>query len=323
MPQISVLATGGTIASRQDSRGASVASQGVQDLLAGVAGGTTEVVSRDIFQLGSYLLDHAHLRHIAEEVALEVARDDVDGVVLTHGTDTMEETAYLLDLVHSSPKPVVLTGAQRPADAADTDGPSNLRDAIAVAAAAGARGTGVSIAFAGQVFAARATRKAHTVDPAPFRAMDGGPMGRVGADDVQFRFRPVRPPALPVPSAAFDSTRVDVVSLHPGADALLARAAVDAGAKGVIIAGTGVGNGNHQILEWVEEAVDAGIAVGLSTRVPEGPVVPFYGNGGGADLVGAGALPLGSLPLFHARLLLALRISHGETPAPDMLAPYI
>ena len=323
MPQISVLATGGTIASRRDSRGASVASQGVQDLLAGVAGGATEVVSRDIFQLGSYLLDHTHLRHIAEEVALEVARDDVDGVVLTHGTDTMEETAYLLDLVHSSPKPVVLTGAQRPADAADTDGPSNLRDAIAVAAAAEARGTGVSIAFAGQVFAARATRKAHTVAPAPFRTMDGGPMGRVGADDVRFMFRPVRPPALPLPPASFDSTRVDVVSLHPGADASLARAAVDAGAKGVIIAGTGVGNGNHRILEWVEEAVGAGIAVGLSTRVPEGPVVPFYGNGGGADLVGAGALPLGSLPLFHARLLLALLLSHGNTPAPDMLTPYI
>lgn len=288
-----------------------------------MAPGTTKVISRDIFRLGSYLLDHANLRRIAEEVSRELSRDDIDGVVLTHGTDTMEETAYLLDLVHSSAKPVVLTGAQRPADAADTDGPSNLRAAIAVAGAPEALHTGVTIAFAGQIFAARATRKAHTVDPAPFRTMDGGPIGRIGTDDIRFAFRPIRPPVLPLPTPAFDSTRVDVVTLHPGADASLARAAVDAGAQGVMLAGTGVGNGNHRILEWVEQAVAAGIAIGLSTRVPEGPVVPFYGNGGGADLVRAGALPFGSLPLFHARLLLALLISHGEKPANDMLAPYI
>lgn len=323
MVKVSVLATGGTIASSQDSQGASVASHGAADLLDALAYGKVEVSSRDIFRLGSYLLDHGNLRQICEEVTRELAREDIEGVVVTHGTDTMEETAYLLDLIHSSPKPVILTGAQRPADAPDTDGPANLREAVAVAADATARGIGVAISFAGQIYPARATRKAHTLAPAPFRTMDGGPIGRVGVDRASFTTRPVRPPALPVPTEAFDTTRVDIVTLYPGADASLAQAAVDAGARGLIIAGSGVGNGNKSILSWIEQAIGGGIVVGLATRVPEGPVVPFYGNGGGADLVRAGALPLGSLPLFHARILLALLISHGEVPTSALLAPYI
>lgn len=323
MPQVSVLATGGTIASSENELGASVASRGAGDLLAGVAEGGPNVTSRDVTQLGSYLLNHRDLRLICEAVAAELADDGVDGVVVTHGTDTMEETAFLLDMVHASAKPVVLTGAQRPADHGCPDGPGNLKEAITVAASAEARDKGVMISFAGEVFAARGTRKAHTIAPAPFRAMDGGPIGRTSADGTRFTASPIRPTPLALPTRAFDDTRVDVVTVHPGADASLARAAVEAGARGVIIAGSGVGNGNASILAWVEEAVGAGIVVGLSTRVPEGPVVPFYGNGGGADLVRAGALPLGSLPLFQSRLLLALLLSHGLTPDPGLLAAYI
>lgn len=324
MPQVSVLATGGTIASSQNACGASVASRGAGDLLSGMSHKGSVVSSRDVFQLGSYLLTHRDLRLICEEAARELSKESVDGVVITHGTDTMEETAYLLDLVHSTPKPVVLTGAQRPADDPYTDGPRNLQEAIAVASNPAARSQGTMISFAGQVYAARGTRKAHTVAPAPFRTMDGGPIGRVDDHDlVRFTTRPLRRPPLPVPTKAFDETRVDVITMYPGADAALARAAVECGARGIIIAGSGVGNGNSSILAWVEQAVQDGITVGLATRVPEGPVVPFYGNGGGADLVRAGALPLGSLPLFQARLLLALLLSQGHNPSPEQLDPYI
>lgn len=125
------------------------------------------------------------------------------------------------------------------------------------------------------------------------------------------------------PAASFDETRVDIITAHPGADATLAQAAVEAGARGVIIAGTGAGNGNNAILKWVLQAVEKGIVVGLGTRVSEGSVVPIYGNGGGLDLTRAGALGFGSLPLFQARMLLALILSHGGIPDPEFIDPYI
>ena len=323
MPRVVVIATGGTIASSSSTGGAVVAQRTASEMLGALGPGDAEVEGRDLLNVGSYLLGHHELRLITEAVAQELAREDVTGVVVTHGTDTMEETAFLLDLVHDSDKPVVLTGAQKPADQPNSDGPQNLREAIAVAASEAARGCGALIAFAGCVFSPQRTRKHHTIAPEPFRASDGGPIGRVGTRGVALTARPVRPAALERPDLRFDTTRVDVVAAHPGADAVLARAAVSAGAQAVVIAGTGVGNGNHALLEWVPEAVRAGTVVGLSTRVAEGPVVPTYGNGGGVDLVRAGALNLGGLPLYHARLLLALLLSVNVTVTKQTLAPYV
>jgi L-asparaginase len=320
---VTVLATGGTIASSQDSPGVSVANRNVQDLLSGLTPTSVTIDSRDVLKTGSYLLTHANLRLICEAVADALAREDVDGVVLAHGTDTMEETAYLLDLIHDSAKPVVLTGAQKPADMPDSDGTANLRDALKVAAHPGARNKGVMIAFAGMIFPARGTLKVHTVSPAPFRTMNGGPVGHIDGDRVVFTADPVRPPALLIPDQSFDGTRVDIISVHAGADAALAKAAVEAGACGVIIAGTGVGNGNHALVEWVGGAVRAGLAVGLASRVLEGPVQPNYGNGGGADLVRAGAVLFGSLPLSQARILSALLLSQNTHPTARSIEPYI
>jgi L-asparaginase len=329
MVHVVVLATGGTIASSGGSDGAAVANRGASDLLAGITGGPVTVEARDLFQLGSYLLEHRHLRMVCEAVAGELAHPEVDGVVITHGTDTMEETAYLLDLVHAGEKPAVFTGAQRPADAPDTDGPANLRAAIAAAASPQTRGLGVLISFAGRLFAARGTRKGHTIAPEPFCTPGSGPLGTVspavvdGGDAVRLAATPRRPAALPGPTEAFDTTRVDVVSMYPGADAALPAAAVDAGAAGVVIAGTGMGNGNHAVVSWVREAVRAGVAVGLSSRVAAGPVVPVYGNGGAVDLVRAGAVPLGTLPLYQARILLALQLSAGTPVTPESVRPFI
>lgn len=323
MPHVVVLATGGTIASTADASGAAVASRTAGELLREVADASTAVESRDIFNINSFLLTHRDLRVMCEAVARELARDEVDGVVLTHGTDTMEESAFLLDLVHASDKPVVLTGAQRAADAAGGDGPQHLRDSIAVAGDAAARGRGVMICFAGQVLAARGTRKVHTLAPAPFATAEGGPIGTLGGGKVRFHLRPEPRPVQGLPTEAFDRTRVDVLSVYPGADASLAQAAVDAGAAGVVIAGSGVGNGNHALVQWVEQAVASGIPVGLSTRAAEGTVLPVYGNGGSHDMVRAGALPYGSLPLYQARLLAAYLISNGTPPTGELIAPYV
>jgi L-asparaginase len=235
----------------------------------------------------------------------------------------MEETGFLLDLVHQSDKPVILTGAQKTADQSDTDGPRNLTDAVRVAASSDARGCGALIVFAGLIHAPQRVRKHHTLALDPYHSSDTGPLGHVIGGTTRLVSRPVRPAPLPMPGPAFDRTRVDVVCCYPGTDATLAEAAVNAGAQAVVIAGTGAGNGNHALVEWTRGATASGVTVGLATRVAEGPVVPIYGNGGGVDLLRAGAVCLGGLPLFHGRLLLAMLIGTGSPVDAATLADYI
>ena len=309
-PRVVVLATGGTIASVSSAgRRGAVAARTAAHIVERMDFDGVQVEGRDILNRNSYLLTHRELRQIAEAVTEQLLREDVDGVVVTHGTDTMEESAYLADLVHDSDKPVVFTGAQQTADSTESDGPRNLRDAVAVAAAPVTRRCGVLIAFAGWIYPANRTRKQHTVSAAPFQAIDAGPIGRIDNGQVSIRAYPRRAPRIAFPDSGFDRTRVDVVVVYPGADAALPRASVTAGAHAVVLAGTGTGNGNHELLAWTREALASGIIVGLSTRVAEGPVIPTYGNGGGVDLADAGALVMGGLPLYHSRLLLALLLA--------------
>lgn len=323
MARVVVLATGGTIASAAAPGGGAVAQRTASELISSLGGSGVDVEGRDVANVGSYLMRHRDIRTVAEAVTAQVTRADVDGVVVTHGTDTMEETGYLLDLLHGSPKPVVLTGAQRAADQPDSDGPRNLRDAIAVAASAQAHGRGVLLVFGGRIFATARTRKFFTIAAEPFVTVGGGPIGAVHSEDVRITADPVRAPALGPLDERFDSTRVDVVVAYPDVDAALAEAAVAAGARGIILAAFGSGNGNHAWVEWVQRAVADGVTVGLSTRVPEGPVVPIYSNGGAVDLIAAGALNLRSLPLFHSRMLFAALLSSGKKVDAQTIAPYL
>ena len=159
MARITVLATGGTIASTRSSSPGATATESIDDLLQSIDSGSHEVVGKDVLTTGSYLLNHQDLRVIAEAVAEAVRDDSTDGVVLTHGTDTLEETAYLLDLVHASKKPVIVTGAQRTPDSVGQDGALNLQDAIAIAGSTESQGRGVLISFAGEIHPARGTTK--------------------------------------------------------------------------------------------------------------------------------------------------------------------
>ncbi|WP_087198218.1 asparaginase, partial [Clavibacter michiganensis] len=261
MPHVLVLATGGTISSRTRPDGAAVAADPADRLLGSVpalpAGVTVE--TRDVLRVNSFALTHADLRTIQDAVAEALARDDVDGVVVTHGTDTLEETAFLLDLVTDDPRPVVLTGAQRSADDPAGDGPGNLRDAIVVAASPDARGAGVLAVFASRILAADGLVKARTLDPDAFAARDGAPLGRVTGDEVRIARLPRALPILPAPTPRFDRIRVDCVSVHPGADAVLFRAAIAAGAAGVVVIGTGAGNANRALVPEIRAAADAGV----------------------------------------------------------------
>ena len=187
-------------------------------------------------------IDRVHT--LARAVAAQLRDPDVAGVVVTHGTDTTEETAFFLDLFHDDARPVVLTGAQRAADAPDSDGPRNLADAVTVAASPAARGLGVLIGFGGQLFPARLTRKSHTLAADTFTNPHGGPLGWVHGGDVRVGTTPRRTPALDL--AAFDpaGVRVDVVACYPDADATALHAFADAGARGLVLEATGAGNAN-------------------------------------------------------------------------------
>ncbi|MGO3697322.1 MAG: hypothetical protein ACTJGX_04385 [Corynebacterium casei] len=200
-----------------------------------------------------------------------------------------------------------------------------------------ASGRGVLVVFAGGINPARGTTKLHTINPSPFGGVaqcgsvtDTPASAEISGDgssrstkQVSFHSFPRRARPIALPAEAFDSTRVDVVVSHPGSDAVSAEACLDAGAKGVILLGTGAGNGNHAWLDWVTKAVASGITVGLSTRVPEGAVLPLYGSGGASDLLDAGALSMGSLPWSQARILLALLLSQQQVISPDVLAEHI
>jgi L-asparaginase len=257
-------------------------------------------------------LDRVHT--LARAVAAQLRDPDVAGIVVTHGTDTTEETAFFLDLFHGDERPVVLTGAQRAADAPDSDGPRNLGDAVTVAADPAARGLGVLIGFGGQLFPARGTRKSHTLAADTFTNPHGGPLGWVHGGAVGVVTSPRRAPALDLDAFDAAGIRVDVVVCHADADATALRAFAEAGARGIVLEATGAGNASLDICAAVRELTDAGIVFVTSTRVADGPVTAIYGDGGGIDLEAAGAVPSGLLRPSQARILLAALL--GTHPDP-------
>ena len=311
--KVAVLATGGTIATRTDRSGTAVARAGGRELVHDLPLPPGVVVdTEDVFRVGSYAMSLEHLHALAVRVD-ERLGDDVAGIVVTHGTDTAEETAIFLDLVIDDPRPVVLTGAQRAADAPDSDGPRNLSDAIAVAADPIARGLGTLIVFDGSVFPARGTAKTQTLASAAFSAATG-PLGWVRDAAVHVDAGPRRRPGVALSSVDLNRVRVDIAASYAGADATALRAFAEAGARGIVLQGTGAGNANPAICDAVAELTGRGVVVVTSTRVPAGAVVPIYGNGGGADLLRAGAIPAGLLRPPQARIVLATLLSAHTDP---------
>lgn len=313
-PHVVLLATGGTISSRApETGGAAVASDSGEQVFAsmGVQASYPVRVS-DVFRKGSYLLTVDDMIAICASIRQSLADPQVLGVVVTHGTDTMEETAYLADLTHDDPRPVVFTGAQEAADSPTPDGPGNLSHAIAVAGSPHARGKGVLLAFAGTIFPAAGVRKSHTTRPDAFANPDFGTAGSVsGSGEVSMHGvsihaarRGLAP--LPLPGVGAGSPRVDLIAVYPGADSTLLQASLQAGAAGVVLQGTGTGNANRVLCRDVADAVAAGVVVVTSTRVEAGAVVARYGDGGGADLRAAGAIPSGLLRPSQSLVLLSL-----------------
>ncbi|MGW2563732.1 asparaginase [Streptomyces sp. NPDC001514] len=312
MGRIVVVSTGGTIASRWQGSGFAAAAHG-REVMATAAvpdGITIEVV--DLFSVNSPRLTTAHQLTLLRTVHEVLADPGVDGIVVTHGTDTLEESAFLVDLHHNDLRPVVFTGAQLPLDAADGDGADNLQDALLTAATT--RGLGVLVAFDGKVHAARGTVKTQTLARDAFGDPSGARIGNVGFGRVSVLRPPRRPAALALPWMPDSPPRVDMVMHHADGDPLLLNAAVDAGAQGIVLVATGAGNATPEIVEAVASATARGVLIALTTRVQAGPVAEIYTHGGAVDLVAAGAVPTGTLRAGQARIAVLAALLASTDP---------
>lgn len=316
--RVVVVSTGGTIAMRPDpASGKLVPAVSGDELVEMLAWPEAPAIELDDFARVPSFDVHG-------ELALALARRVVDHAVggtptvVTHGTDTMEESAYLTDLLlPNGAAPVVFTGAQRGAEERDADGPRNLRDAITTALEPDAAGRGALVVFAGEIQAAREARKVHTSALRAFASPGYGPLGHVDAGVARFRRRPQHEPPLPAPERL---APVDLIRLHAGSDQRFLRAAVESGARAIVVEGTGRGNANDQVVEAVREAVAAGVLVAVCSRCTEGRVEPVYGRGGGRDLADAGAVFAGDLAGPKARVLLQVALGAGVDPVAALAA---
>jgi L-asparaginase len=282
--RIVVLGTGGTIAGRAASADENVAYQaaqiGIEDLLRVVpALASLSVTGEQVAQIDSKDMDFGVWCALAERCAYWLARDDVQGLVVTHGTDTMEETAFFLQAVLAPAKPVVLTGAMRPATSTAADGPQNLADAIRVAASPGA--AGVTVVFAGEIHGPVDVAKRHNYRLDAFSSGDAGPVGYV--EDGRLRLLRAWPETPLLRGVArlrpaSDWPRVEIVQNHAGADGAIVRALVASGVAGLVVAGTGNGTLHHALEGALLHAEQQGIAVRRTTRCAEGVVLPVRGD---------------------------------------------
>lgn len=313
-PKIVLMATGGTIASRYDPKlGSTVASQRADDLLRMLpqVADFAEIEIHDVATIPSYEMNVQFAFDLAKRIKEMLGGPEVAGVVVTHGTDTMEETSYLADLLLDSDKPAVYTGAQRAHDDPQSDGPLNLLNALRVAAAPSARGLGAMICFNGTIHAARDVTKVHASAVETFQSYEHGALGEVDGAEVIIHRRPVLRQSFEVDRL---EERVELFRLTLGIDLRGLEAAIERGVAGLVIEGFGRGNGPSRLAELVRLATRKNVPVLITSRCPVGRVQPVYGGGGGGrDLADAGGIFAGDLKGPKARLLLMVLLSNAKT----------
>jgi len=313
LPRVHVVATGGTIASTPDEEGAAPSLDGAALLesvpdLSALADLSVESVS----QVPGFDVDFEVMATVAERARAAVD-EGADAIVVTHGTDTMAETASFLDLTCSLPVPVVVTGAQRRLDEPSSDAPANLLAAVRAATHSRVTG-GVFLAFDDELHAARDVRKVHSHKLAAFASPNDGPVATLTRAGVRFHREPQSESVyLPVadedePIEAPDA-RVELVVSAAGVDGTQVERAVEDGVDGLVVAGTGLGNATGELGEAIVDAIEGGVPVVLTSRCGAGTTGAVYGTpGGGQTLQDAGAIPGGDLAPWKARVKLALAL---------------
>lgn len=303
LKKIVVLTTGGTISCTTDRDGALVPTVRGEQLIAPVAErfeGALTIEVREITRLDSSSMTFADIDEIVTACHDALEDPEVLGVVVTHGTDSMEETAIAVDTFHHDDRPVVFTGSQLSFDHPESDGFQNLFEACMIASDTSARGIGCLIVFGRAVIPARGCVKWHTSDTLAFAT--NGPEEPLRAD--------------PVAVHALADVNVEIIPAYPGAPRTLIDAAIAAGAQGLVIEAMGAGNVGTALAAGVADALDKGIPVVITTRVPRGEVHGSYGGaGGGATLAAKGAIGSTYFRAGQARVMLAISIASGVHPA--------
>jgi len=313
-PTIVIIFTGGTIASTLDREWGGV----VPSLTGG------EILARipeirghadlKVHEFGTFPGPHMTLErmHDVQRIVQSYVDDpSIDGVVITHGTDTLEETAYFLDSTVATEKPIVVVGAMRNSSEPDWDGPRNLRDAVAVASNAAARSLGVLICLGGVLTAASEASKTDTQDLSTFTSFDFGPIGRIANGVVMIHRRPLHREVFSVFALpAF----VPLLKSYAGMDGTLIRCARERGAQGLVVEAFGAGNVTPDVFREMRDAVDAGLPVVLVSRCPVGRIEHIYAyEGAGKHLHEAGVIFADYLNGQKARIKLICALAAGRS----------
>jgi L-asparaginase len=314
LPRIAVLATGGTIAGAAPDAASTAGYQagalGVNFLLDAVPAlaSVAQIVAEQIASIDSKDLALPLWNTLAARIDALQADDAIDGIVVTHGTDTLEETAYALHLTVKGDKPVVLTAAMRPATALSSDGPLNLLNAVTVAAHPDARGQGVLVAFNNKIHCARDVVKTSTYAVDAFHSPELGALGWVQDGRVEFARRATRPQPRDSQLAINNAwPSVEIVTSYAGVTRTAVDALVAAGVRGLVVAGTGNGSIHATLQTALADAVKQGVVVVRASRVGSGHVM----RNGAANDDALGFVCAGSLNPFKARVLLMLALATG------------
>lgn len=311
-PNVVIIFTGGTIASTLDKEwGGVVPSMSGGEILERIPGIRDEV-DIAVHEYGTFPGPHVtpermlELSHIVQSYADRV---DIDGIVITHGTDTLEETAYFLDCTVQTAKPIVVIGAMRNSSEPDWDGPRNVRDALKVAAHPDVRGRGVIVCLGGSLTAASEASKTDTQDLSTFTSFDFGPLGSITNGHVMLFRGPVHRHVMQVAELP---RFVPLLKCYAGMDHTLVRACVVAGCSGIVIEAFGVGNVTPLVFAELLVALQAGIPVVLTSRCPVGRIEHTYAyEGAGKHLHAAGVVFADYLNGQKARIKLLCALGAG------------
>lgn len=313
MNKIAVLTTGGTIASIKNEisglymAGAMSGEQLVdRDRVRPVA----EIEVESVFQVPSNAMDFDKLLKLRDRILHHINDPDVDGVVVTHGTDTLEESSYFMDLILESIKPVVFTGAQRTPCGEGTDAYTNIRDAIAVAASPDCKGIGVLVVFNEGVYSARHVRKMHAYNVQAFTSPGFGQLGYVDNGECFMTQNPVQ-------RVHYELTgtlgRVDIIKAYLGCDGKIIDFCTDSGVSGIVLEGLGRGHVPPGCMNAVQRAVDKGVHVVITTNCGQGRVYPVYDFAGGVrDLQSRGVILGHDYTSLKARIKLMVLLAAGH-----------
>jgi L-asparaginase len=318
LPTVVVLATGGTIAStHSEAEGGLTSSLPGEQLVAAVPGldQVALIEVQNVANVGSTDMTPALWLEVSRRAEAALARAEVAGVLVTHGTDTMEETAFFLDLTVTNPKPVILVGAMRAASEWDADGPRNLLNAARVAVSEEAVGKGTFVVLNGEIHAAREVTKTHSLAVETFGTPEFGALGVVDMGGVRFYRAPLRRQSIPM-SADVTLPVVDIIPNYAGSDGRLIRGLLKEGpVDGLVVDAAGNGNIAGALFEAVKEAREAGVAVVVTSRTHAGRVVPVYADaGGGKNLHDLGCVFADNLSAQKARVLLIVALTVTTEP---------